>query len=90
MAYSWLFPTTEAPRYHRGTSVLLSLSCVIALFAALNTLYLSRENRKKAAQIAEMSAGDNGAGEKGVDLGASATLSDDGEGDRNVHFTYIT
>ncbi|RSH85426.1 hypothetical protein EHS25_004822 [Saitozyma podzolica] len=46
--------SSPRPRYHRGTSIVLSLACVMAFFAMFNTLYLVRENRKKSAHVAAM------------------------------------
>jgi hypothetical protein len=95
---SWLFPTTEAPRYHRGTSILLSLASVIAFFAMLNTLYLMRENRKKATRIAALGQqeGARASGSvkttkgPGMFIEGGAAWEEEENGDRNVHFKYIT
>jgi MFS family permease len=48
---TWLFPTTEAPRFIRGTSVLLGLACVIVAASVANMLYLARENRVKRQRV---------------------------------------
>lgn len=48
---TWLFPTTEAPRYTRGTSVLLAMTIVAIVLSGLNSLWLYRENSKKAKAI---------------------------------------
>lgn len=72
---TWLFPTNEAPRYHRGTSVLLGLSAAICFWTVLNMLYLHHQNRKRAAA--------NGVEEDNSDV------NDGVLGDRSVHFKYI-
>jgi hypothetical protein len=97
MSISWLFPTTEAPRYHRGTSILLSLASVMAFFAMLNTLYLMRENRTKAARIAALGQQEGAMASGSVKTTkAPGTFIEGGDaweeedGDRNVHFKYIT
>ncbi|RSH90376.1 hypothetical protein EHS25_000981 [Saitozyma podzolica] len=94
---TWLFPTTEAPRYHRGTSILLSLASVMAFFAMLNTLYLMRENRTKAARIAALGQQEGAMASGSVKTTkAPGTFIEGGDaweeedGDRNVHFKYIT
>ena len=69
----WLFPTTEAPRFRRGTSVLLGLSCSIVVTAGLNTLYLSWQNKLKRKAVEE--------GRLGRFEGVT--------GDRQVGFVYI-
>lgn len=50
---TWLFPTTDAPRYIKGTSILLGLACVMAILIVLNFLYLTAMNRKKATARAQ-------------------------------------
>jgi hypothetical protein len=48
----WLFPTTEAPRYRKATSVLIGLASAMVVLAIVNSLYLHRQNgiRAKARQ----------------------------------------
>ncbi|CAD6569028.1 MAG: hypothetical protein CYPHOPRED_003028 [Cyphobasidiales sp. Tagirdzhanova-0007] len=48
---TWLFPTSEAPRYHRGTSILLGLSSSIIVVSLVNTIYLKWQNQKKARAL---------------------------------------
>ncbi|KAK9898406.1 MFS general substrate transporter [Cystobasidium minutum MCA 4210] len=50
---TWLFPTTERPRYLRGTRTLLALACIMAGLIVCNILYLSYMNKKKAKLIRE-------------------------------------
>jgi hypothetical protein len=52
---------TEAPRYHRGMSILLCITCVMA-FAMFIILYLLGENRKKSARIAAIGIQDEAIG----------------------------
>jgi hypothetical protein len=73
-----MFPTTEAPRFQRGTSILLGVSVAQAVFAAINSAYLYFQNKKKDKLIAEREQG-----------GGSASLYD-GVGDRSLGFKYIT
>ena len=49
----WLFPTTEAPRFHRGTSIALGLTVVIFVFAIINSLYLAWTNKRQGKTVAE-------------------------------------
>jgi hypothetical protein len=71
---TWMYPATEAPRYKTGTSVLLAMSLVICLFAALNMIQLFFTNKSRARRIAH--------GE--TDEAEGAQL-----GDRSVHFKMI-
>ena len=45
---TWLFPTTDAPRYRKATWTALGLTISIVTFAVINSLYLARENKKKS------------------------------------------
>jgi sugar phosphate permease len=46
---TWLLGSlSPAPRYTKGTIVLLVFSVVMALFSGFNLIYLSRQNKKKA------------------------------------------
>ncbi|BEJ10861.1 hypothetical protein CspHIS471_0102830 [Cutaneotrichosporon sp. HIS471] len=73
---TWLFPTTEAPNYKRGTSILLALCVGMGIFSAANMVFLAWKNRKRAA----MGAFDKG----GPELDDQAEL-----GDKSVHFKFI-
>ncbi|BGP00241.1 hypothetical protein JCM10021v2_003922 [Rhodotorula toruloides] len=75
IASTWLFPTNEGPRYYKATSVLISMTLVVALFASLNLLYLRRENAKKAL-LREANGGE-------VDAESWRE-----KGDRHEHFVY--
>ncbi|BGO92174.1 hypothetical protein NBRC10512v2_004440 [Rhodotorula toruloides] len=75
IASTWLFPTNEGPRYYKATSVLISMTLVVALFAFLNLLYLRRENAKKA-ELREANGGE-------VDAESWRE-----KGDRHEHFVY--
>jgi len=44
---TWLFPTTDAPRYTKATWTAMGLTITIVAFAVINSLYLARENRRK-------------------------------------------
>ena len=55
---TWLFPTTDAPRYRTATWTALGLSLSIAVLAVINSLYLARENRRKASSNLQRAAGD--------------------------------
>jgi len=44
---TWLFPTTERPRYIRGTSTLLGLTVAMIALILTNSLWLWNENRRK-------------------------------------------
>jgi len=62
---TWLFPGKEAPRYHKGTSVLLAMSLCMPVFALLNTgqLYLENKRRAKlrdAGHVDDVQAGEIG------------------------------
>lgn len=50
---TWLFPTTERPRFIRGTTTLLVLTLVMAALITCNSLYLFYMNKKKAKAIRE-------------------------------------
>jgi MFS family permease len=56
------------PRYTMGTKLLLSFSVIMGFFAALNIIYLKRENSKKQAQV------DAGPQEHDVKLGDKSPL----------------
>ena len=71
---SWLFPTTEAPRYHKATSILIGLSTCMVFFAVINSVYLASENRQRIKKSLEQTDG----------------TFDPGEGDRHIKFRYIT
>jgi len=55
---TWLFPTTDAPRYRTATWTALGLSLSIAALAVINSLYLARENRRKVNSNLQRAAGD--------------------------------
>jgi hypothetical protein len=55
---TWLFPTTDAPRYRTATWTAMGLSLSIAVLAVVNSLYLARENRAKARSGSHRAAGD--------------------------------
>ncbi|GAA5891780.1 hypothetical protein JCM6882_006205 [Rhodosporidiobolus microsporus] len=78
IAGTWLFPTNEGPQYATGCKVLISMTVLIIVFCALNLLYLSRENKKKAAQrdIDEASS-------KEIEPAEWQAL-----GDKHAHFVY--
>ena len=44
---SWLFPTTEAPRYRKATSILIGLSSAMVVLAIVNSFYLHQQNRRR-------------------------------------------
>jgi hypothetical protein len=73
-----MFPTTESPRFQRGTSILLGVSSALAAFAAMNSAYLFFENKKKERLLRERA-------ESGEDVRAY-----DGVGNRSLGFKYIT
>lgn len=50
---SWLFPTTESPRFIRGTSTLLGLAVAMAALICINSMYLIYMNRKKSSHISQ-------------------------------------
>jgi hypothetical protein len=72
-----MFPTTESPRFQRGTSILLGVSAAQAVFAAMNTAYLHFQNKKKERLLAERAQG-------------SGAEVYDGTGNRSLGFKYIT
>lgn len=74
-----MFPTTESPRFQRGTSILLGVASAQAVFAVINSTYLYFENKKKDRLLAER--------EQGGGLGDG---SFHGVGDRSLGFKYIT
>lgn len=45
---TWLFPTTDAPRYRTATWTALGLTVSIVVLAGVNSVYLRRENTQKA------------------------------------------
>lgn len=55
---TWLFPTTDAPRYRTATWTALGLSLSIAALAVINSLYLALENRRKVSSNLQRAAGD--------------------------------
>ena len=44
---TWLFPTTDAPRYRKATWTAMGLTVSIVVFAVVNSVYLAWENKKK-------------------------------------------
>lgn len=50
---TWLFPTTEGPRYLKGTRILLGLTVAMIALIITNSLYLFTMNKKKAKAIKE-------------------------------------
>jgi hypothetical protein len=50
---SFYSPTTERPRYIKGTSTLLGLAVVMGLLILCNMAYLGFMNKKKAKAIRE-------------------------------------
>lgn len=82
-----MFPTTDGPRFHRGTGILLGLSAALTVFAALNSAYLHWRNKQRERvllQAASASAGYDG------ESAGSRRVEGVGEGDENVNFRYIT
>jgi MFS family permease len=55
---TWLFPTTDAPRYRTATWTTLGFSISIVVLAAMNSVFLTRENRRKARQESDRDEGD--------------------------------
>jgi hypothetical protein len=80
-----MFPTTDGPRFHRGTGILLGLSAALTVFAALNSAYLDWCNKKRERVLRAMAGGETESGE--VSVGHSGV---GGKGDESVHFKYIT
>jgi len=70
---SWLFPTTETPRYRKATSILIGLSSAMVVLAIVNSFYLHQHNRRRHRARLDVDLADNG-----------------GQGDKSVHFQYIT
>lgn len=76
-----MFPTTESPRFRRGTGILLGLSSAMAVFAIINSLYLYFANKKKDRELAS----------RGTDAEGKPLRNEyDGVGDVSPHFKYIT
>ncbi|POW06006.1 hypothetical protein PSTT_09284 [Puccinia striiformis] len=82
---TWLFPSSQQPRYPTATIVNLCFSAGIAILCSLNLLWLRSCNKKKAAQIEETVV----LTEKGQ---STAKNLDDGEwlrlGDKCQNFRY--
>lgn len=79
-----MFPTTDGPRFHRGTGILLGLSSTLIVFAALNSAYLYWRNQQKERILLERA---------GMDRHGDGSFEGsmvDGKGDESVHFRYIT
>ncbi|WRT63133.1 uncharacterized protein IL334_000036 [Kwoniella shivajii] len=73
---TWLFPTTDAPRYKKATWTALGLSVSIVVLAVANSAFLSLQNKNRDSAPAENL-------EDSVD-------SLDGLGDKEPRFRYIT
>lgn len=73
---SVLFPTTQAPFYHRGCAVGCGLTFSIAVLAMINHIRLVRENKRRdrVYGLADITAQ--------LDVTAA--------GDRNANFRYLT
>jgi hypothetical protein len=78
LTYRWMFPTTEAPRFQRGTSILLGVASAQAVFAIINSAYLYSQNKRKERLLA-----------KREQSGGAGSLYE-GVGDRSLGFKYIT
>jgi hypothetical protein len=64
---SWLFPTTEAPRYRKATSILIGLSSAMVILAVINSFYLHQQNRKRSrGQLDRDSFVNSGQGDNSV------------------------
>lgn len=48
---TWLFPMVEAPRYRKATWTALGLTVSVVVLAVANSVYLTRENRRKARRL---------------------------------------
>ncbi|KAL8287347.1 hypothetical protein RQP46_003799 [Phenoliferia psychrophenolica] len=76
---TWLFPSTDAPLYRRGTIVNLSMAIMTGAFAGLNLLYLRYANKQKELRREALKTGEGQGGE----VGKSGA-----EGDRHPEFIY--
>jgi len=45
---TWLFPTTQGPRYVKGTSILTAMAALMVFLIICNMVYLTYMNKKKA------------------------------------------
>ncbi|WWC67388.1 uncharacterized protein I206_101296 [Kwoniella pini CBS 10737] len=73
---TWLFPTTDAPRYKKATWTAIGLSISIVILALLNSAFLASRNKSRSSAIRE-------------DLEESTDSLDD-LGDKDPRFRYIT